>query len=129
MKALSIRQPWIDAILSGAKTVEVRARPTRHRGPLYLHASRTFGPREREHLERLRGLGHLLPDPDPERRGALIGQARLVDCRLMGAEDWEAALAEPKQGRYWAWVLSSARPLKKPMRVKGERALFEVERS
>jgi hypothetical protein len=129
MKALSIRQPWIDAILSGAKTVEVRARPTRHRGPLYLHASRTFGSAEREQLDRLRGLGHALPDPDPDRLGAVIGQARLVDCRLMEPDDWTAALAEPRQGRYWAWILSGAKPLRKPLPVKGQRTLFEVERS
>jgi hypothetical protein len=128
MKALSIREPWIGAILSGAKTVEVRARPTRHRGPLYLHASRTFGSAEREHLERLRGLGHSLPDPEPERLGAVVGKARLLDCRLMQPEDWQAALVEPRPGRLWAWVLAEAKPLAKPLRVPGQRTLFEVER-
>ena len=127
MKALSIRQPWIGAILSGAKTVEVRARPTRHRGDLYLHASRTFGPAERGHLERLRELGHLLADPDPDRLGAVVGRARLVDCRLMQPEDWAAALAEPRDGRLWAWIISGARPLRTPLKVKGRRNLFDVD--
>jgi hypothetical protein len=128
MKALSIREPWIGAILSGAKTVEVRARATRHRGPLYLHRSRTFGPVERQQLERLRRLGHLVPDPDPECLGAVVGRARLVDCRLMQPGDWDAALVEPRPGRLWAWVLTGARPLRKPLRVPGQRTLFEVER-
>jgi len=127
MKALSIRQPWIGAILSGAKTVEVRARPTRHRGDLYLHASRTFGPAERGHLERLRELGHPLADPDPDRLGAVVGRARLVDCRLMQPEDWAAALAEPRDGRLWAWIISGARPLRTPLKVKGQRNLFDVD--
>jgi hypothetical protein len=128
MKALSIRQPWIDAIITGAKTVEVRARPTRHRGPLYLHASRTYGPAEREQLARLRGLGHELPEPDRGRLGALVAQARLVDCRPMREEDWAAALAPPRTGRYWAWVLSGARRLRTPVAMKGRRTLFEVEK-
>jgi hypothetical protein len=126
MKALSIRQPWIGAILSGAKTIEVRARPTRHRGPLYLHASRTFGRGEREHLDRLRELGHALPDPDRQRLGAVIGRVRLVECRLMEAADWPAALAEPRPGRLWAWVLADARALRKPIQVPGQRNLFEA---
>ena len=74
MKALSIRQPWIGAIPTGAKTVEVRARPTRHRGDLYLHVSRTYGPSERRQLDRLRQLGHDLPEPEHERLGALVGR-------------------------------------------------------
>jgi ASCH domain len=127
MKALSIRHPWIGAILSGAKTVEVRARPTRHRGDFYLHASGTYGRAERGQLERLRELGHDLPEPDRERLGALVGRARLVDCRLMQPEDWPAALAEPRPGRLWAWVLTGARPLRKPVKVKGQRTLFDVD--
>jgi hypothetical protein len=127
MKAISIRQPWIGAILSGAKTVEVRARPTRHRGDLYLHASGTYGPAERGQLERLRELGHDLPAPDRERLGALVGRARLVDCRLMQPADWAAALAEPRPGRLWAWVLTGAKPLRKPIKLKGQRTLFDVD--
>ncbi len=36
--ALSIRQPWVELILLGRKTIEVRSWTTRHRGPLWLHA-------------------------------------------------------------------------------------------
>src|SRR2546430_17054223 len=112
MKALSIRQPWIDAIITGAKTVGVRARPTRHRGPLYLHASRTYGPAEREQLPRLRGLGHELPEPDRGRLGALVAQARLLGCRPMRGGDWPAGPGPPRTGRDWAWVLSGPRRLR-----------------
>ena len=38
MKALSVCQPWAWAIVCGLKTVENRWRPTRHRGPLVIHA-------------------------------------------------------------------------------------------
>jgi hypothetical protein len=36
MKGLIIRSPWIDLILSGSKTWEMRTRPTSIRGPIAL---------------------------------------------------------------------------------------------
>jgi len=43
-KALSIRQPWIDMILSGVKTIEIRewAYPPRHRGRFVIHAAQAL---------------------------------------------------------------------------------------
>ena len=38
MKALSIRHPWVDLILAGSKTIEIRTWSTRYRGPVLLHA-------------------------------------------------------------------------------------------
>jgi hypothetical protein len=43
MRALSIRQPFVELILRGQKTVEYRSRPTRIIGErFYLYASRTW---------------------------------------------------------------------------------------
>lgn len=42
IRVLSIRQPWADLILSGAKTVENRTWPTRWRGVLVVHAGRSI---------------------------------------------------------------------------------------
>lgn len=39
-KALSIWQPWAHLIASGRKHIETRSWPTRHRGPLAIHAAR-----------------------------------------------------------------------------------------
>ena len=39
MKALSVRQPWATLIVCGRKRIETRTRPTRHRGPLLIHAA------------------------------------------------------------------------------------------
>ena len=36
MKAISIRQPWANLIAAGGKTIEVRTRPTKYRGPLLI---------------------------------------------------------------------------------------------
>jgi hypothetical protein len=65
MKALSIRHPWVDLILAGTKTIEIRTWATRYRGPLLLHASSAYGISERETAARLR-----LPAPDPATLGA-----------------------------------------------------------
>ncbi len=40
MKALSVRQPWANAIFMAGKDVENRSRRTDYRGPLLIHASR-----------------------------------------------------------------------------------------
>jgi hypothetical protein len=38
--ALGVRQPWIELILRGVKTIEVRSQDTRIRGTIYLYASK-----------------------------------------------------------------------------------------
>ena len=121
MKALSIRHPWVDLILSGAKTVDVRTWATSHRGPLLLHASGGFGISEREAAARLKQ-----PPPGPEAMGALVGVAELVDCRPVRREDWKKAGLPPLEGKLFAWVLEDARPIE-PIPCPGRRLLFEVD--
>src|SRR3546814_4442712 len=41
MKALTICQPYAELILLGLKRVENRSKPTRHRGPLLIHAGKS----------------------------------------------------------------------------------------
>jgi hypothetical protein len=121
MKALSIRHPWVDLILAGAKTVEIRTWATRYRGPLLLHGSSAFGVSEREAATRLK-----VPPPDPSSLGAVVGIAELVDCRPARREDWKKAALPPLEGKLWAWVLEDARPLE-AIPCPGRRLLFEVE--
>jgi hypothetical protein len=40
--ALGVRQPWVELILRGVKTIEVRSTDTRVRGTIYLYASKKF---------------------------------------------------------------------------------------
>lgn len=121
MKALSLRHPWIDAILAGTKTIEVRTWATRYRGPLLLHASGAWGVPEREAAKRL-GISV----PSDRAAGALIGAATLVDCRPVADADWAAAALPPLEGRLWAWVLTDATPID-PIPRRGSRRLFDVE--
>jgi hypothetical protein len=121
MKALSIRHPWVDLILAGGKTVEIRTWATRYRGPMLLHASSAFGISEREACARLR-----IPPPDPSTMGAVVGLAELVECRPVLRQDWKKAALPPLEGRLWAWVLADPRPLG-PIPCAGNRTLFDIE--
>jgi hypothetical protein len=121
MKALSIRHPWVDLILAGTKTIEIRTWATRYRGPLLLHASGAYGISEREAAARLR-----LPPPDPLTLGAIVGIAELVDCRPVRKEDWKSAGLPPLAGKLWAWVLAEPRPVG-PVAQAGSRTLFDID--
>ena len=47
LKAITIHQPWADAILLGLKHYETRSWHTAYRGPIAIHASkRVFAPGE-----------------------------------------------------------------------------------
>ena len=121
MKALSIRHPWVDLILAGSKTIEIRTWATRYRGPLLLHASSAYGISEREAAARLR-----LPAPDRATLGAVVGVAELVDCRPVRREDWKSAGLPPLEGRLWAWVLAGPRAVG-PLPCRGQRTLFDLD--
>jgi hypothetical protein len=103
--ALSIRQPWVELILAGRKTIEVRTWSTKHRGTLWLHA----GKRVDVHACRVHHLS-----PDSLDVGALVGVAELVDCIAFDAATWEALrpthlnLVEFDR-EYFGWVLRAAR--------------------
>lgn len=42
MKAITIHQPWASLIVSGDKLYETRTWPTKHRGPIAIHAGKTI---------------------------------------------------------------------------------------
>lgn len=42
MKCLSLWQPWASLLVHGRKQVETRGWPIRHRGPLLVHAAKTW---------------------------------------------------------------------------------------
>jgi ASCH domain len=99
LRALLIRRPWIDMILDGQKTWEIRGARTSVRGRIGLIASRS---------------------------GTVIGVCDLVDCvGPLTAEEFrknakKAGMrpSEAKLGSYrqtYAWVLYMPRLLKQPV--------------
>lgn len=114
MRALSVMQPWASLIISGRKTIELRPRPTSHRGELLICAGAKVDPR-----------GEAF-DAGPT--GMAIGIVRVVGCRRATLEDAGAACYRDEAGEFpWAWILADAAPLAVPFPVKGQLSLFTVD--
>jgi hypothetical protein len=104
--ALSLRQPWVFAILFLAKEIENRTWRSRRRGRVILHASRTF---DDAGLRYLKEAGFDVPDDLP--MGAYVGEVTITDCRPV------AACVSP-----WAfgpWCFTLERPVRYPEPIPG----------
>src|SRR5262249_50502135 len=98
VRALTVRQPWANKIVSGEKTVECRSRSTAHRGLLGIHASKNRCPE--------------CAGP----YGAIVGTVRLVHCYQNALGQWcwvledAQRLAEPIScpGQLGLWRLPAS---------------------
>jgi hypothetical protein len=118
MKALSIQQPWVYAILREGKDIENRRWPTKHRGWIALHASLSAQAGAR--LPR----GHKTPDPRTLDYGAICGVARIAAMVTKSRSKW---FQKPSRGQInFGWVLTDVKRLKKPIRCKGALRLWNV---
>jgi hypothetical protein len=116
MKALSVCQPWAWAIVAGLKTVENRSRPTRHRGPLVIHASRSRRYLAGDYAGLLPGL----PPVEQLDFGALVGVVEVVGCVPLAEVQGDPVANGP-----WCWLLAGARRIR-PVPFKGQVGLFNV---
>lgn len=134
MKALSIRQPWVWAIIHGGKRIENRDWYCSYRGPILIHASKWWQPGEASAVmrqiiaPRLREAGlekqSITLDQLRETRGHLMARATIVDCIRPGG-----AVPDGQAGWYmgsFGIVLADVRPLVAPVPCKGALSLFEV---
>lgn len=122
MLALSIRQPWIELILRGLKTIEVRTWSTRYRGELWLHAG-------------------IKPDSNALHRfnfstgnlafGALVGRCELYDCVQLVEHTWDKWRAQHLnegnlQRQQYAWFLRN--PVRtSPIPMRGHLGLMRID--
>jgi hypothetical protein len=90
LRALSIRQPYIELILQGRKTIEYRSRATNVRERVYLYAS-TFP-----------GSDEAFAGADLEwadlPRGLILGSVEISGCEW-GEDIYEWKLVRPKRLR------------------------------
>ena len=119
--ALSIRQPWVELILTGRKTIEVRTWPTQHRGELWLHAGK------RADADALVKFG--LENVDLV-FGALVGTCELYDCVEFSDDNWndwrskhlnDGSLGKP----LYAWLLRNPKRVR-PRAFKGRLGLMRI---
>ena len=118
MKALSIKQPWVWAILRAGKDIENRSWQRSYRGWIALHAS---GQPSRN-VEMPRGIR--CPDLKSLDYSAICGVARLVDIRTTSRSKW---MGRPEDGSInYGWVLADVTALPEPIPCKGALGLWTV---
>ncbi|MDJ0764584.1 MAG: ASCH domain-containing protein [Myxococcota bacterium] len=119
---MSIRQPWVELILNGRKTIEVRSWSTRYRGRLWLHAGKQcdrnainmFGFEKSELVT-----------------GALLGRCELFDCVEFSCKTWDSwrdlhlNAGQPNR-RLYAWVLQDVKRIS-PIPFKGRLGLMKMD--
>ena len=74
MKVLTIKEPWASLIINGYKKYEFRSWKTNYRGKILIHAGMSL---EKDMLERFKDYNLNCS------KGAIIGEAELVDCILV----------------------------------------------
>jgi hypothetical protein len=120
LRALSIRQPWAEAIMAGRKSIELRGWTTSYRGALMIHAGKT-----RPHTTaRNRADASLF-------RGGYIGLVDLVEITLLDARDWDHYRSQHLAEGAWpgpthGWFLANPRRFATPVPAKGKLGLYIV---
>lgn len=112
-KAITVRQPWANAIFLG-KDVENRSRYFNHRGHLLIHSALKI---DEFALTDQRIVA--LPD-NKLILGHLIGVVTVLDCVRVSTSQW----ADPE---CWKLVIANARLLTRPVPYRGSLALFNVK--
>lgn len=142
MKALTLYQPWATLVAIGAKTIETRGWRTHYRGPLAIHAAKTF-PKwaEQFSVDCLPCCHALLAggyrDPNDLLLGSVVATADLVDCReivvinpcgdarfMEMPSDPEVRFGHYTPGRY-GWTLRNIVRLQKPVPAVGHQGLWD----
>ena len=95
--ALSVRQPWADAIMRGVKMIEYRSRPANVRGSIYIYASLgRYSQSDEESFADQVGL--TLSELDHLLRGVVLGTVELFDCVPMaGGDGFEWRMRSPQR--------------------------------
>lgn len=117
MKALSIKQPFAELVVSGRKTIELRKWNTKFRGEFLVHASK-------------------VPDKSAMKRfgfnelplGRIVGKARLVDVKMYSGEedfykDNNKHLSSEK-GENYGFILEGAQRVKE-VECKGKLGFWD----
>jgi len=122
--ALSIKQPWVDLILAGEKTIEVREWPIRRRGAILVHASGRIDWKTVELL----GYDNVLELP----RGGLVAIAEIREVVEFNRLTWLRTMARhrvihpPVREPVYAVMLGDVIRLPRRIPCRGRSMLFPV---
>lgn len=124
MKCLTIKQPWASLIVNGYKSYEFRSWKTKYRGKILIHAGMSL---EKEYANKVKkyDLEYI--------KGAIIGEAEIVDCILVDAcfddslrKENDIVYSSDHVGLY-AWKLANIKKYEEPIYVKGKLSLWEYK--
>lgn len=141
MRALTVNQPYADAIVKGIKKYETRSRRTNIRGRVAIHAGKKIlkSPGLFRRLWELLGgdtaqyggswLHHLESGVRSKRFGAVIGTVEIVDCVPIEEivdklSETERLLGDYSPGRF-AWVLKNPRKFSTTIPARGQLGFWE----
>jgi hypothetical protein len=113
--ALSLRQPWLYAILHLGKDIENRTWRSRYRGRVILHASRTM---DEAGVKYLRERGFYVPEALP--MGAYVGEVTITDCRPLAECDSRWAFGP------WCYLLERPVAYDTPIPGRGRLGFYPV---
>ena len=144
VKCITLYQPFASLVSLGAKSIETRSCRTWYRGPLLIHAARSF-PKWARNLCKQQPFAEVLveagfSDPasglvDPGRLplGVLVAICTLKHCVRIGTPGVGLPPSEPERtfgdyavGRY-AWILRDIQPLFEPIPANGSMGLWEPD--
>ncbi len=121
MKALSLKQPWAELVVSGRKTIEIRKWNTHFRGKFLIHASKNTN-KEREEEFGFQNLP----------TGCIVGKAILVEVKKYKTKVEFDKDADKHFAKGWwnekahGFILENAERLE-PIPLKGKLNFFEAE--
>ncbi len=123
MKALSLKQPWAELVVSGRKTLEIRTWRTKFRGEFFIHASHSI---DKEGMVKF-GFQNLPT-------GCIVGKAELVDVKEYQTKkefDADISLHQVRLSNWdkkrYGFILANVQRIE-PKPAKGQLNFFEVSR-
>lgn len=143
MNAFTLHNPWATLVALNEKKNETRSWPTKYRGPLLIHASKSNRPWHMDLAWREPFFSALKPIHADIHGytgmtyypGCIIAIGNLINCvQITEQMAYEMEKEDPKEfafgdyapGRF-AWILSNVYKLKTPIQVKGMQRLWNFD--
>jgi hypothetical protein len=119
IRALNVRAPWAQFIMTGEKPYEFRSWETSYRGPVVIVSSVTRPP-----AALLARVGVSRAEADSYLYGYAIGIVDLVKVRPGRRGDEALAFCDTRGGV--VWIVANPRPIE-PFRVEGRCGLYSLD--
>lgn len=119
IRALNVRAPWAQLIMTGRKPYEFRTWETPYRGPVVIVSSVT-----RPTAALLARVGVTQAEAARYHYGHAIGIVDLVKVRPGRRGDEALAFCDTREG--FVWIVTNPRPIE-PFRVEGRCGLYSLD--